>query len=189
MPRVKDAKRMSVQDYLAYELKAQTKHEFVDGFVFAMAGASENHNLICTNIITQVRLAARGTKCRAYVNDMKFSVAAETYYYPDILVSCSEDERGNDIKTKACFILEVLSESTSDIDRGEKLRNYRKAPDLQAYILVSQAQKLVEVYSPLGDGSWRHEILEEGSVDLPCLDLKLSFDDIYEDVTLDGPEK
>lgn len=79
VPRAKDAKRMSAQEYLAFEQSSQIKHEFVDGFVFAMAGASENHNLICTNILTQVRLAARGTKCRAYMSDMKFSVTDETY--------------------------------------------------------------------------------------------------------------
>jgi len=185
MPRAQDARRMSAQEYLSFEESAQVRHEFVDGFVFAMAGASDNHNLICANVITQVRLAARGTKCRTYVNDMKFSVAVDTYYYPNILVDCSENERGKNIKTEACLIIEVLSESTGDIDRGEKLRNYRKAVGLQAYILVSQTQKLVETYRPLGDGSWRHEILEEGSIDLPCLDVGLSFDDIYEDVVLE----
>ena len=184
MPRTKDAKRMSVQEYLRYEQMSPIKHEFVDGFVFAMAGASENHNLISGNIFTRARLAASGTKCRAYVSDMKFSVDGKTYYYPDVFVTCGETNQGSNIKTEACFIVEVLSEGTSDIDRDEKLRNYRKASELQAYVLVSQTQKLVEVYRKLADGTWQHEILEQGPVSLPCLELSLSFDDIYEDVVL-----
>lgn len=105
-------------------------------------------------------------------------------YYPDVFVTGDESERGNNVKSGACFIVEVLSESTSDIDRGEKLRNYRRISNLQAYILVAQRQRPVEVYRPLGDGSWRHDILEEGSVELPCLNLSLGFDEIYEDVVL-----
>lgn len=175
---------MSAQEYLAFEEGSQIKHEFVDGFVFAMAGAGENHNLISGNIFGHVWNAARKTKCRVYNGDMRFKISDETYYYPDVFITCDNDDTDNIARTTACFILEVLSEGTSDIDRGEKLRNYRKAPGLQAYILVSQTQRLVEVYRPLGDGSWRHDILEEGSIDLPCLDISLSFDDIYEDVVL-----
>ena len=175
---------MSVQEYLAFEQSSQIKHEFVDGFVFAMAGASENHNLISGNIFGHVWNAARGTSCRVYTGDMRFSITNATYYYPDVFLTCDDSDTSDIARESACFIIEVLSESTGDIDRGEKLRHYRRAPGLQAYVLVSQTQKLVEVYKKLADGSWQHEILEEGPLELPCLDLNLSFDDIYEDVVL-----
>ena len=180
MPRASDAKKMTAAEYLDFEAKAQVKHEFVDGFVFAMAGAGNAHNLISGNIFAQVRLAARDSACRAYISDMKLAVSDDTYYYPDVFVTC--DDLDANIKQNACFVVEILSDSTSDIDRGEKLRNYRKLSSLQAYILVSQKNELVEVYRRLDDGSWRHDIVEEGSIELPCLGLELSLEDIYEDV-------
>ena len=172
---------MTVKEYLSFEETSEVKHEFVDGFVFAMAGAGDAHNLISGNIFTQARIAARKSECRAYISDMKLAVSEDAYYYPDVFVTC-DDDLGTNIKSHPCFVIEVLSESTSDIDRSEKLRNYRKLASLQAYILVSQKQKLVEVYKRLPDNSWRHEIIEEGKIELPCLDLTLSLEQIYEDV-------
>ena len=172
---------MTAEEYLSFEETAEVKHEFVDGFVFAMAGAGDAHNLISGNIFTQARLAARQSACRVYVSDMKLAVSADAYYYPDVFVTC-DDDLGTNIKHHPCFVVEVLSDSTSDIDRGEKLLNYRKLASLQAYILVSQKQKLVEVYRRLPDNSWRHDIIEEGEIELPCLNLTLSLDEIYEDV-------
>ena len=180
MPRATDAQQMTAAEYLDFEKKAQVKHEYVDGFVFAMAGAGNAHNLIALNIGALLRPATRGTMCRAYLSDMKLAVSDDTYYYPDVFVTC--DDLDANIKQNACFVIEVLSDSTSDIDRGEKLRNYRKLPSLKAYILVSQKNKLVEVYRRLDDGSWRHEIIEDGAIELPCLSLELSLEDIYEDV-------
>ena len=173
---------MTSSDYLRFEEKAATKHEFVDGFMFAVAGAGDNHNLITLNIGALLRSAARGTTCRVYVSDMKLEVAGGAYYYPDVLVTCDENDLGSNIKKHPCLVFEVLSESTSDIDRGEKLLNYRKLASLQAYILVSQTKRLVEVYRLVDDGSWRHDILEAGALELPCLPLTLPFDGIYEDV-------
>jgi Uma2 family endonuclease len=171
MPRNGEAKRMSVMEYLEFEAKAQTRHEFVDGFVFAMAGASEIHNLIAGNIFALVRAAARTKPCRAYVSDMKVQIE-DVFYYPDVFLSCDERDLGENIKRHPCFIIEVLSESTADIDRGEKLINYRRLESLRAYVLISQQQKLIEVYRRLEDNSWRHDILEGGSFILPCLDLR-----------------
>lgn len=183
MPRASDAKRMSVEEYLTFEETAQIKHEFVDGFVFAMAGASEEHNLITGNIFALARAAVRTKACRAYVNDMKLKIE-DNYYYPDVFVTCQADENGKDIKSQACLIVEVLSKSTSDIDRVEKLYQYRKLPSLKAYVMVSQDKRFVEIYRRQQDGSWRYETIEEGSFNLPCLDLTLKLDDVYEDVNL-----
>jgi Uma2 family endonuclease len=90
MPRTGNAKRMTLSEYLAFEETTQVKHEFVDGFVFAMAGASNNHNLINTNLIAWLRPVARGSRCRAYVNDMKLRTPDDVIYYPDILLVCDE---------------------------------------------------------------------------------------------------
>ncbi len=184
MPRAQDAKRMTVEEYLEFEAEAEIKHEFVDGFVFAMAGASNHHNLISVNLISAVRPATRAKNCRVYASDMKLRVPTGNYYYPDAFVTCQEDDFDGNEKASACFIIEILSDSTSDIDRSEKLHNYRKLKGLKAYVLVSQKSKLVEIYRALEDGSWRYETLEEGSFKLPCLDLELSLEEVYEDVDL-----
>ena len=175
---------MTSSDYLRLEEKAEVKHEFVDGFMFAMAGAGDAHNLVSGNIFAQLRLAARETACRVYVSDMKLAVSENAYYYPDVLVTCDERDQGSNIKNHPCLVFEVLSESTADVDRGEKLLNYRKLSSLQAYVLVSPTKRLVEVYRLVDDGSWRHDILEAGALELPCLPVTLSFDDVYEDVAV-----
>ena len=183
MPRASDAKRMTVEEYLKFEETAQIKHEFVDGFVFAMAGASEEHNLICINLASLLRAAVRGSSCSAYVSDMKLQVE-DRFYYPDLLLSCDDEDKGKSIKAHPCLIIEVLSKSTSDIDRGEKLYQYRKLSSLKAYVLISQDKRFIEIYRSQQDGSWRYETLEEGTFTLPCLDLSLKLDDVYEDVSL-----
>lgn len=183
MPRASDAKRMTSQEYLAFEKSAEVKHEFVDGFVFAMAGGSEEHNRISGAIYARARLAETGTACRAYMEGVKLQVPSGNYYYPDVFLSCDESEFGESIKTNACFIVEVLSKSTADIDRGEKLSAYVKLSGLKAYILISQDKPFIEIYRPQDDGSWRYDMLEEGSLTLPCLNLTLSFESIYEGVT------
>ncbi len=186
MPRVlASPKRMTFEEYLEFEKHADIKHEFVDGFVFAMAGANNVHNVISGNIFLKVGNAARAAKCRAYINDMKLRTPEPDNegYYPDVFVTCDTDDFETNVKTTACFIVEVLSKSTEDVDRGEKWQNYRKMNSLKAYILVSQKQKYIEVYRLMSDGTWRYEALEnEGTLELPCLNTSLTLAEIYEDV-------
>jgi Uma2 family endonuclease len=176
---------MTFEEYLEFEKRAEMKHEFVDGFIFAMAGANNTHNVISGNVFLNIGLAARAAKCRAYINDMKLRTPEPEGhgYYPDVFLTCNSDDLNTDVKTTACFIVEVLSKSTEDVDRGEKLQNYRKLSSLQAYILVSQKQKYVEIYRRMADGSWRYEVLEnDGTLDLPCINASITLDEIYEDV-------
>ncbi|MGL4611787.1 MAG: Uma2 family endonuclease [Trueperaceae bacterium] len=186
MPRVlANPNQMTFGEYLELEKRAETKHEFVDGFIFAMAGANNKHNLISGNLFASARVAARNTQCRAYTSDMKLRTPEPNShgYYPDVLVTCTPDDFNTDVKTTACLIVEVLSKSTEDIDRGEKLQNYRKLPTLQAYILVSQKKRYVEVYRRMNDNTWLYETLEDtGSLELPCLNHFISLDEIYEDI-------
>ena len=182
---------MTFEEYLEFEERAEAKHEFVDGFIFAMAGANNAHNLISGNIFAIARAAARITQCRAYMNDMKLRTPEPESqgYYPDVLVVCTPDDFNTNVKTTACFIVEVLSKSTEDVDRGEKWQNYRKLSSLQAYVLVSQKQKYVEIFRRMADGSWRYEALENNeTLDLPCINASMTLDDIYEDVDFSARE-
>jgi Uma2 family endonuclease len=179
----RDAKRLSFDEYLALEEHSDTRHEFVDGFMFAMAGATDNHNQIALNISTQARLKARASSCRTYASDMKVRTPDGTGYYPDVFVTCDEPNDGSKVKYKPCFIIEVLSPSTESFDRGEKQLRYRQISSLQAYVLVTQHRKLIEIYRRLADGTWRYETLEEvGSLELPCINLSMTLEEVYEDV-------
>jgi Uma2 family endonuclease len=191
MPRIlENAKQMTFEEYLEFEKTSEVRHEFVDGFVFAMAGANNAHNVISGNIFASIHSATRKAKCQAYMNDMKLRTPGDKGYYPDVLVVCEKDDLNTNVKTTACFIVETLSDSTQDIDRGEKWENYRKTQTLQSYILVSQKKKLIEVYKRQRDGSWLYSVLEHDNdlLPLPCINLELSLGEIYENVDFSTQE-
>lgn len=185
MPRSHPVARTSFEEYLELEARSNIRHEFVDGMLFTMAGGTDYHNIIAGNIFAAAKVAARGTGCTVFIENMLLQTPEGPTYYPDVFVTCEETNDGSPLKRFPCFVVEVLSETTSDIDRGEKLHNFRKIPSLKAYVLVSQDRRLVETYRRLEDGTWRYETLEKNEVlELPCLDTKLSLDEIYADTDL-----
>jgi Uma2 family endonuclease len=190
MPRViETAKQMTFEEYLEFEKTAEVRHEFVDGFVFAMAGGTDNHNSITLNIATVIRSKTRATPCRVFSSDVKLLTPSGFGYYPDVFVTCQEPNDGSLVKRFPCFIVEVLSKSTSDIDRGKRWESYRKIKTLASYILISQKKKLVEIYRKQSDGTWQYTALEEeGTLELPCINTTLSLVDIYEDIDFSNQE-
>lgn len=188
MPRVAtNIEPLTFEQYLELEERTSTRHEFVDGFMFAMAGASDNHNLVSLNIATAARAATRGSSCRAYHTDMKLQTPNGVGYYPDVFITCDDDDKGKKVKQFPCLIIEVLSHSTEDIDRGEKLFNYQKLSSLKMYVLVRQDKKFLEVYKRNLGGTWQYSILEEtGSLEFSCADFVMTLEEIYEDAILDG---
>jgi Uma2 family endonuclease len=184
MPRSEPVQKATFADYLALE-KQSSPHELVGGQMYPLPENNDNHDTITLNIATLARAEAKGTACRVFMGNMKLRVSEDTIYYPDVFATCTEPNSGATLKRSACFVVEVLSDATSDIDRGEKLRNYRKVPSLQGYIMVVADKRIIEVYSRLEGSAWRYETLEDGGVlNLPGLDLSLTMDEIYEDVTL-----
>jgi Uma2 family endonuclease len=145
-----------------------------------MAGASEAHNLLAGNWLTLLNIHLRGEPCKVFISDMKVQIktaTAEYYYYPDILVTCNATDNRNYYKTQPLLIVEILSDSTARIDRGEKLQNYKKLDRLQEYVLVDQNRRYVEIYTRAND--WQPEICTE-SITLKALNLSLSMAEIYE---------
>ncbi|BAY22963.1 hypothetical protein NIES2100_27270 [Calothrix sp. NIES-2100] len=177
---------LTVEEYLKAEESSDIRHEYVDGEIFAMAGASEEHNLIATNIIALLRPHLRGTPCRAFVSDMKVKVKAQKadiFYYPDILVTCDLNDSERYFKTRPTLIVEVLSNSTKTIDKREKRLNYQSIESLQEYVLVSQEEIKVEVYRKDAQGNWSLTILgKDDELRLDSIGLTLTMADIYEDV-------
>jgi Uma2 family endonuclease len=176
----------TLERFLELEREAVQKHEFVDGQMYAMAGASERHNLIVTNLLVALKLAARASKCRVMSSDMKILVQAEPpiSYYPDVVVICDETDNDPYIKRKPCLIVEVLSESTQRIDQNEKKINYQRLESLKAYLIVHQDQKRIDVHRRTSSSEWAVEQYEAGEITLENLNMVLKLEDVYESVGL-----
>jgi Uma2 family endonuclease len=145
-------------DYLAIEREQDTRNEYIDGQVYAMTGAKENHNLIVTNLIVSIGNQFKGRPCRVFANDMKVRIdLANAGTYPDVIALCGEREfydQRRDIICNPALIVEVLSPSTEAHDRGNKFALYRRLPSLQDYLLISQERMAAELYTRQADGRW-----------------------------------
>jgi Uma2 family endonuclease len=189
MPRVAvNEQVLTFDQYLEIEAQAETRHEFVDGFMFAMAGSTKSHNLITSNIHSRLRVASKKTSCRAYMENVKLRTLDGIGYYPDVILTCDDDITDLVIRTP-CLIIEVLSKSTSEVDHTEKWLNYQRIPSLNMYVMVAQDRRFLEVYTRQADGSWRYETLEDaGTLKFAYVNASMTLDDVYEDVIFTGPK-
>jgi Uma2 family endonuclease len=183
MPQPTRHALLSVEDYLAREDGADCRHEYIDGRLYAMTGASRAHGLIVGNIHAALHPRVRGTACQLFSNDMKVRLRIaeqEIFYYPDLLLTCDPSDRETYYCTAPCLLIEVLSDSTERIDRREKFLSYQRLSSLEAYWLVAQQERRVEIF--LRTHEWRMETVTSGSISVDCLGVELSLDAIYEDV-------
>jgi Uma2 family endonuclease len=153
--------RWNVDEYLAWERQQSTKHELIDNYVIAMAGASRAHNNIVVDTVTSLNVQLRKKPCETHASDMRVQVDPRgTYTYPNVVVTCGElqfnDEQHVDTLTNPTVIVEVLSQSTESIDRLSKLDQYCKLASLQAYLIVSQDSARIESHTRLEHG-WFYE--------------------------------
>ena len=176
----------TVEKYLELEKTSEIRHEYLGGQVFAVSGASKEHNLITGNIITLLRPHLRGSSNRVFFSKMKLKVKLEKldiFYYPDVLVTCDLNDSERYFKTSPKLIVEVLSNSTKTIDKREKLFYYRMLKSLQEYILISQDEVKVEIYRKDIQGNWSMLTLgKDDELHLNSIDLTLTMAEIYEDV-------
>ena len=180
---MKEPYRTSPDTYLLGENDRTdaVKYEYVNGQVYAMAGASSNHNRLARNLITRLDTHLRGSGCEVFQGDMKVGIqtaSEQHFYYPDVHVTCAE-ETNRYFNTAPCLIIEVLSESTARIDRYEKLVAYPLLDSLQEYVLCSQDTALVEIYRKRNE--WKAEYFVTGqSFTLESVGLTLAVNDLYE---------
>jgi Uma2 family endonuclease len=175
---------LTVKDYIAGELTSDIRHEYLAGDVYAMVGASDAHNLISGNIFSALHQHLRGGPCQVFMADMKvrLRIAADEYfYYPDILVSCSPDDRATYYREHPSVLIEVLSDSTARVDRREKLLAYQHIPSLEQYVLVGQNQHELTIFRRAAN--WASEkVGQDGDLVLQSLDFRMSVADIYSGV-------
>ena len=172
--------------YLDWEAEQSEKHEYLNGEVFNMAGASEAHVTIAGNVFVALRNHLRGGPCSVFISDMKLRVEqANAFFYPDVLVTCAEADRAHRLfKTAPCLLVEVLSPSTEHIDTREKLLAYRLLPSLREYLLLRQDRVQADLYQWSDEGRWQHHVLgqPDDALALRCLDAAVSLRDVYADV-------
>jgi Uma2 family endonuclease len=180
-------KIIDVKTYLELEQSSEVRHEFVDGEVLAMAGEKLQHNDIVANIIEALRPIARAKKCRLQFETVNLQVKSTRYRYPDVMVSCAPGDNPYFLENP-CFIIEVLSESTQATDTGPKLDEYTRLPSLERYVMIEQDRRVVRIYRRTPEG-WLFESLEdEGEIEIPCLETKLTLEQVFAGIELKARE-
>lgn len=172
------SKLLTLEAYLEFEAASPLRHEYVAGEVYAMTGASRRHNHIIRNILVRIHAAAAGGPCQVYFEAVKLRVG-ENIFYPDVIVTCSATDTDELIVREPCLLIEVTSPDTARSDRTDKLLAYRGIPALEAYLIVEQAWRRVERHYRDANGIWQRQNIQEGSVPVPCLDAKITLDEIY----------
>lgn len=185
-------RRVSPEEYLAIERKSDIRHQYYNGEMFAMGGASRAHNRISMNIGTDLNHQLRDRACEPFMIDMRVKVdASGLYTYPDIVVACDklefEDEHVDTLLNPQ-VIIEVLSETTESYDRGKKFEHYRRLESLTDYLLVSQDEPHIEHFTKNADGHW---VLFEATgldtaIELPTIHCRLALNDVYAKVEFAG---
>ncbi|HXX79135.1 MAG TPA: Uma2 family endonuclease [Ktedonobacteraceae bacterium] len=172
---------VSVEEYLAIDNASDVRFEYIQGQIRMLAGGSRNHALIAHNLHGLLYEHLHGTPCAAYTSDMRVQVAIDRYYYPDVTVSCDEDEEDNALHSPR-VIFEVLSPSTEAIDRTEKLEANRELPSVEDYVLVSSERQAVEVHHrDRKQKYWITRIYSSGdTVRIASLDVEFPMDEVYE---------
>ena len=180
---------LTPDEYLAIERAAEFKSEFYDGEMFMMSGASRKHNLIGINLVISLGTQLRGKNCEMYSSDMRVHVPATGLFtYPDVAVVCGEpkfrDEERLDTLLNPTLLIEVLSPSTENYDRGKKFEDYRSLESLQEYLLVAQDECKLTHYARQTDGSWllRDYRAPETQIELASIGCRLLLADVYDKV-------
>lgn len=185
-------KKLTPEEYLAFERASDTKHEYFDGEIVAMTGASRNHNRIVSSAIATLYSQVRGRPCDVLANDMRVKTGDGIYTYPDISIVCGEaqfEDKEIDTLLNPTVIIEVLSPSTEKYDHGEKFRHYRTLESLQEYVLIAQDGVHLEHYARQGEQWLLTDIDSADAVlTLQSIDCKLVVSDVYEKVTFTPEE-
>jgi Uma2 family endonuclease len=181
--------QLTPDEYLQMEAQSPVKHEYIDGQIYAMAGASDPHVTIAGNLFALLRSHVRGSGCRVYISDMKARIKTlNRFYYPDVLVTC--DPRDLETPTYKRFptlIVEVLSDSTEAFDRGDKFADYQTLESLREYVLINTKRQRLEGFRRNDQGLWVLQFYtsEQTSFRLDSIDFEGTLDAVYEDVVFE----
>ncbi len=184
-------KFLSEEEYLKLENESvDERHEYIDGILRLMAGTTQVHNDIVQNFVFSLMKLARTKGCRFAIENLRVRLpvgSKKRYYYPDVVLTCKPHDGDSRTIENPCLVVEILSKSTSSIDKGEKLDTYQRIASIKQYVLVDQAQRKVEVYTRQ-DNSWIYQMLEAGSFDITCLETTMTIDEIYTGLSFENQD-
>jgi Uma2 family endonuclease len=183
--------RLSEDEYLARERASETKHEYVNGELVAMAGASRRHNLIAANVAASLASRLRDRPCVVLASDQRVAISrTRLYAYPDVTVVCGRPEshpKDPETIVNSTVLIEVLSEATERYDRGAKFAHYQRLESLRHYLMISQSERRVEHYARLPSGQWLLTVQEEdGAIPLEALGVDLPLEEVFAKLDLLG---
>ncbi|NOT49529.1 MAG: Uma2 family endonuclease [Acidobacteria bacterium] len=174
--------KITVEEYLEGEKVSPIRHEYLDGEVYAMSGASKRHNRISGNLLEKLRLHLKGADCETFYNEVKLRVKhLNRFYYPDLVVVCGPDEEHDYYISKPTIIVEVLSPSTALTDKREKWFAYQDIEGLKEYVMIEQESERAEVYRKRDDGLWSFlEFEKHEEIELESINFKTPMAGLYE---------
>lgn len=180
--------RLTAAEYLEIERQAEFRSEFFAGEMFAMAGASREHTMIVANLVRVIGELLKERACEVYPVDLRVRVPSGLYTYPDVVVVCGTPEfedKQRDTLRNPTVLIEVLSESTADYDRGTKFKHYRQIPSLREYVLVDQSAAQIEQFTLGDDGAWKLTETKglEATLNLDSIGCRVPLSEIYRKVT------
>ncbi len=187
VPKLKT--KISAEEYLQEELVRETRNEFVNGEVYAMAGASDRHHRIAANLFTILDAHLDASECDVFITEIKLRVREDTFYYPDVFVACDKTPKSQYYREHPILIIEVASPSTRQIDRREKLNAYQQIPSVQEYVVIEQDKLHVELHRRQPNGNWITYFYNDNDLDVDIefqsVGLKTNLDEIYRRVKFD----
>lgn len=184
--------KISPEEYLDAERKSAEKHQYFDGDVVAMSGASIPHNRIVGDIIGEIHSFLKSKDCEIFPSDLRVCVPEmNTYTYPDATIICGEPavtDQKKDTVTNPTVIFEVLSKSTNDYDKGHKFLYYRQIPSLMEYILIDSLQQAAIIYRRKENGHWDVTVEDGdwGNITIESIDFTIAFNELYRNVSFSG---
>ena len=179
----------SPQEYLAFERVSKQKHEYFQGKLVAMAGASLIHNRLVANLLGEIREALKNKPCEILPSDIRVSTPSrESYMYPDAVIVCGQPEMEDDkfdTLENPVVIFEILSPSTEDHDRGRKFFFYRQIPSFKEYILVDSTKSFVEISRREENGAWKFETISDpdGQLFISSIGISIPMAEVYRNVS------
>ncbi len=178
---------LSFEEYLAIEQESEIKHEFIDGLIYAMAGASRNHNVISGNLFAALHSHVRGTTCTAFSADMLLKLNindADIAYYPDLMVVCDPEDNNDQYTKHPTVIIEILSKSTQRVDLREKFLAYQTIESVQEYVVVKQ--DVMDIIVHQRNNNWQAEHFGQGDkLVVPSIKLEIAVDEVYERIVFE----
>ncbi len=179
---------LTEEEYIEFERNSDIKNEYFDGEIFAMAGASEAHNLIVANVIVALGSQLKKKPCRVYPSDMRLKIeSTKLYTYPDVMIVCGErkfDDKQKDMLLNPDVIVEVLSDSTESYDRSRKFCHYRQIASLKEYVMISQNIRKIEKFLKTENRQWLWEETDEEypEIILESAGCSLHLEEVYDKV-------